>query len=123
MTVTQNSVFFYLSCSAETVRKGILFMTTKTLLITYVLVMNLIAFFTMGIDKRKAVKHAYRIPEATLFTLSAMGGSIGSLLGMYYFHHKTRKIYFRIGMPAILIIHILLLLAFRFYFSDISFLS
>ncbi len=98
-------------------------MSTRSLLIAYVLVMNLIAFFAMGIDKRKAVKHAYRIPEATLFTLSALGGSVGSILGMYFFHHKTRKIYFRIGMPAILLLHILLLLAFRFYFSDISFMS
>lgn len=98
-------------------------MSTKTLLITYILIMNLIAFFAMGIDKRKAIKHAYRIPEATLFTLSALGGSIGSILGMYFFHHKTRKIYFKVGMPAILIIHILLLLTFRFYFSNISFMN
>ncbi len=98
-------------------------MSPRSLLITYALVMNLIAFFAMGIDKRKAIKHAYRIPEATLFTLSALGGSVGSLLGMFYFHHKTRKLYFRIGMPAILLLHILLVLAFYFYFGEISFMN
>lgn len=60
----------------------------------------------MGIDKRKAIKRAFRIPEATLFTVALIGGSIGSIVGMFFFHHKTRHWYFRYGMPAILILQI-----------------
>ena len=61
-------------------------------------------------DKRKAVKRAFRIPEATLFTVALIGGSIGSILGMHIFHHKTRKWYFLYGMPAILLLQVILLL-------------
>ena len=54
--------------------------------------MNIIAFFLMGIDKYKAKKHKWRIPEATLFISSIAGGSIGALLGMYTFRHKTKHL-------------------------------
>ncbi len=64
----------------------------------------------MGIDKRKAVKHAFRIPEATLFTIALIGGSIGSIAGMYFFRHKTRHWYFVYGMPAILLLQIALVM-------------
>lgn len=64
----------------------------------------------MGIDKRKAIKHAFRVPEATLFTIALIGGSIGSIAGMYFFRHKTRHWYFVYGMPAILILQIALVL-------------
>ena len=64
----------------------------------------------MGIDKRKAVKHAFRIPEATLFTIARIGGSIGSIAGMYFFRHKTRHWYFVYGMPAILLLQIALVM-------------
>ena len=64
----------------------------------------------MGIDKRKAVKGAFRIPEATLFIVALIGGSIGSILGMYIFRHKTRHMLFVYGMPAILILQIALFL-------------
>ena len=64
----------------------------------------------MGIDKRKAVKHAFRIPESTLFIVALIGGSLGSLLGMYVFHHKTRHWYFVYGMPAILLLQLIALL-------------
>lgn len=63
----------------------------------------------MGIDKRKAIKHAFRIPEATLFLIAFIGGSIGSILGMYTFRHKTRHWYFVYGMPFILIVQIALI--------------
>lgn len=63
----------------------------------------------MGLDKRRAVKHAFRIPEATLFTIAIIGGSLGSIIGMYYFHHKTRHWYFVYGMPFILLLQIALL--------------
>lgn len=64
----------------------------------------------MGIDKRKAIKGAFRIPEATLFIVALIGGSAGSILGMYTFRHKTRHLLFVYGMPAILILQILLFL-------------
>ena len=56
----------------------------------------------MLIDKVKAKKNAWRIPEATLFLVAAIGGSVGSILGMYTFRHKTKHIQFIVGMPLIL---------------------
>lgn len=85
-------------------------MDVVLLLIAYIVLVNLIGFMLMGIDKRKAIKHAFRIPEATLFLFAIIGGSIGSLLGMYFFRHKTRHWYFVYGMPAILILQIALLI-------------
>lgn len=81
-----------------------------TLLISYVIIMNIIGFALMGIDKHKAKKRAFRIPEATLFTVALIGGSIGSILGMYTFRHKTRHRSFVYGMPAILIIQVVLVI-------------
>ena len=81
-------------------------MNVVTLIIAYVIIINLIGFFLMGIDKRKAIKRAFRIPEATLFLIAILGGSIGSILGMYTFRHKTRHWYFVYGMPFILILQI-----------------
>ena len=81
-------------------------MNVILLLAAYVIVINFIAFLLMGIDKRRAIKHAFRIPEATLFLFAIFGGSIGSILGMYTFRHKTRHWYFVYGMPAILILQI-----------------
>ena len=82
-------------------------MILKIILI-YLLIINLIGFALMGIDKRKAIHHKYRIPEKTLFLTALLGGSIGSILGMQTFRHKTKHWYFVIGMPAILILQILL---------------
>ncbi|MDE6893461.1 MAG: DUF1294 domain-containing protein [Lachnospiraceae bacterium] len=65
----------------------------------------------MGIDKYKAKKRAFRIPEATLFIIATIGGSVGSLIGMYTFRHKTRHRKFVIGMPLILILQIALALS------------
>ena len=84
-------------------------MDVVTLIIAYVIIINLIGFFLMGIDKRKAIKRAFRIPEATLFLIAILGGSIGSILGMYTFRHKTRHWYFVYGMPFILILQIALI--------------
>ena len=56
----------------------------------YLVIMNLIGFAVMGIDKRRAVKRLWRIPESTLFIVALIGGSLGSIIGMYFFHHKTR---------------------------------
>ena len=70
----------------------------------YLGVINLIAFITYGVDKKKAEKHKYRIPEATLILLAAIGGSLGALLGMAVFHHKTRKPKFYITVPLLFIL-------------------
>ena len=80
----------------------------KELIIGYLIVINLIGFALMGIDKSKAKKHAWRIPEKTLFLASLLGGSIGTWAGMYVFRHKTKHWYFVVGMPAILILQIVI---------------
>ncbi len=77
----------------------------------YLAVMNLIGFAIMGIDKRRAEKKLWRIPESTLFIIALIGGSIGSIIGMRVFHHKTRHWYFVYGMPAILILQIAAVIA------------
>ena len=88
----------------------------------YFLLVNLIGFGIMGIDKRKAVKGTFRIPEANLFIIALIGGSIGSICGMYTFRHKTRKWYFVYGMPAILILQIALIV-FLFSYAPIEILT
>lgn len=85
-------------------------MTVIICITAYVVLINLTAFSLMGIDKRKAIKGAFRIPEATLFTVALIGGSIGSIVGMYTFRHKTRHFTFVYGMPAILILQIVLII-------------
>ena len=78
------------------------------LLMIYLVIINLIAFLTFGADKRRARRDRRRVRESTLFLLSVLGGSIGALLGMYVFRHKTRHWYFCVGIPAILILQIAL---------------
>jgi len=73
----------------------------------------------MGIDKSRARKRAWRIPEAHLFIVALIGGSLGSIVGMYTFRHKTRHWYFTIGMPVILVIQIALIIAV--YLSPLQF--
>ena len=73
----------------------------------YLLIINIAAFAAMGIDKSRARNHQWRISEAALFSLALLGGSVGSIAGMRFFHHKTRKPVFRIGMPLILVVQIL----------------
>lgn len=90
-------------------------MLLKILLI-YLLIINAVGFLFMFIDKQKAKKKKWRIPEATLMGIAAMGGSIGSLMGMYTFRHKTLHKKFTIGIPAILILQIGLAVAVIWYF-------
>lgn len=85
-------------------------MNAITLIILYLASVNCISFIVMGVDKHKARKRAWRIPESTLFVLALIGGSAGSILGMHLFHHKTKHWYFLYGMPAILILQVLLVL-------------
>lgn len=68
----------------------------------YLLLINLTGFFAMFLDKQKAKKGKWRIPEKTLFLIAIIGGSLGTTLGMHAFHHKTKHWYFKFGMPLIL---------------------
>lgn len=77
-------------------------------ILLYLLIINAIGFLLMLADKQKARKNLWRIPESTLFTAAAFGGSIGCILGMYTFRHKTKRWIFVLGMPAILIAQIAL---------------
>ncbi len=81
----------------------------------YLLIINIVLFAAMGIDKYKAIHGLWRIPEKRLFTLAIIGGSIGGILGMQCFRHKTKHNSFRYGFPAILVIQILILGAFFAY--------
>ena len=72
----------------------------------YLLAVNILAFVLVGIDKQKARRNAWRIPEKVLMGAVVIGGSIGALLGMSIFHHKTRKPKFYIGIPLIMLIEI-----------------
>lgn len=80
------------------------------LVLLYLIIINAASFLLMLVDKRKAKRGMWRIPEATLMAIAAMGGSVGSLAGMYCFRHKTRHIKFTLGIPLVLIIQILLVL-------------
>ena len=68
----------------------------------YLVVLNVLALVLMGVDKRRAKRHAWRIPEATFFAVALLGGSAGAWAGMYLFRHKTRHWYFVVGMPFLL---------------------
>ncbi len=76
----------------------------------YLIIANITGFASMGIDKKKAEKNQWRTPEATLFLIAAIGGSIGSIIGMRHFRHKTKHWYFVVGMPLILVIQIALVI-------------
>ena len=74
-----------------------------------ILILNVVTFFVYGIDKFKAKKSLWRIPESTLLILAALGGSVGAYLGMKVWHHKTLHKKFSLGVPAILLLHLVLL--------------
>lgn len=83
------------------------------IVLIYLLITNVAGLAIMGIDKRKAIKGAWRIPEKTLFLFSLIGGSVGTWAGMYLFHHKTKHWYFVIGMPLILILQVFGIIYFK----------
>ena len=80
-----------------------------TVICVFLLVMNVLAFALMGIDKLKAKAGAWRVPEKTLFLVTALFGGLGGTLGMYFFRHKTKHWYFKLGFPALLVGQIVLL--------------
>ena len=85
-----------------------MFPTLWKVLAVYLLVINLAAFLMMGLDKLRAKHDRWRIPEKALFLSALLGGSLGSILGMQVFRHKTQHWYFRFGMPMILILQLVL---------------
>jgi len=82
--------------------------------IGYLTAINLVAFVVYGIDKYQAIKGRWRISEATLLILALVGGALGALLGMFIFRHKTRKLKFRLGVPLILILEVVIVYLFMF---------
>lgn len=82
--------------------------------IIYLFVINIITYFLYGLDKQKAKQNRWRIPEKVLLGLAAFGGTIGALLGMRMFRHKTQKWKFKLGVPVILAIQIALVIYFGF---------
>lgn len=87
-------------------------MEDMNLLLGYLIVINIITLVAYGMDKRKAKKETWRIPEKNLLFLTAVGGSVGALLGMYGFRHKTKHLKFVLGVPVLFALHVVLL----FYF-------
>jgi uncharacterized membrane protein YsdA (DUF1294 family) len=87
--------------------------TTRNIII-YLITINIIGFFIMWLDKQKAKKNKWRIKENTLFLVAGLGGGIGTITGMYVFRHKTQKMKFVIGFPAIIIIQILIAIVIIF---------
>lgn len=79
------------------------------ILILYLLFVNLVGFFIMFVDKNRAIKNQWRISEKSLIGICVVGGSIGTLLGMQTFRHKTKHKKFTIGVPVILVLQIILL--------------
>ena len=94
-----------------------LHMTVLTkILLVYLLIANVIAFLMMAVDKWKAKKEKWRIPEKFLFLSAMLGGSIGAIAGMCVCRHKTKHLHFMIGMPVILALQIALALFISFKF-------
>ncbi len=84
-----------------------------TALYVYLAAVNLLDFVLMGADKSKAKRGAYRIPEATLLLFAILGGSVGGILGMLLFRHKTRHAAFALGLPLILLVQLALAYGIR----------
>ena len=85
--------------------------TLKNIII-YFISINIFGFFIMWLDKQKSKKGRWRIPEKTLFIITALGGGIGTIAGMYTFRHKTQKVAFVIGFPFITILEIIAIIYF-----------
>ena len=86
------------------------------IILYYLLIINALGLLFMLIDKQKAKRNAWRIPEATLLTVAALGGSIGCIAGMYLFRHKTKHLKFTVGLPLLLILNFVVLAGIKFLF-------
>lgn len=87
------------------------------ILLVYLLLVNAAGFLLMLVDKIKAKRNLWRIPEATLMGVAAIGGSIGAIAGMNLFRHKTKHAKFYIGLPVILVLQIMAVICIVFYFA------
>lgn len=81
-------------------------------LILYLVTINAVTFLAYGLDKQKAKQNRWRIPEKVLLGLAALGGSVGAFVGMYAFHHKTKKLKFSVGVPVIFVLQLAVLVYF-----------
>ena len=86
-------------------------------IIIYLLAVNIIGFLAMGLDKWKAKRGSWRIPENTLFMFTILGSGIGTIAGIYVFRHKTQKKKFTIGMPVIFILEVILIIYLLYIFK------
>ncbi len=84
------------------------------LIFTYLIIINALGLLFMLIDKQKAKRNTWRIPEATLLTLAALGGSAGCIAGMHLFRHKTKHIKFTVGLPLLLVLNFITLSAIKY---------
>ena len=89
-------------------------------ILIYLVAINIVAFFLYGIDKWKAKRNKWRVTEARLLWIAVAGGSIGALLGMKIWHHKTQHAKFRFGLPAILVLQIAAVLAAGYYYFFVN---
>ncbi len=78
------------------------------LLMLYFILINVVGFILMGVDKKRARNDKWRVQEKTLWTVAWFGGALGNWLGMSYFRHKTKHKLFTIGTPIIMVLHIVL---------------
>lgn len=88
------------------------------IMIPYLVILNIIGFFSMRSDKRRAIAHGPRIPEKKLFTFALFGGSLGCLFGMLVYRHKTKHLSFRLGLPVILLLQVIILTAGHYCFIN-----
>ena len=86
----------------------------------YFIIISVITFLAFGVDKWKAVHNHWRIRESALIGLCVLGGSLGGLLGMYIFHHKVRKPAFSVGIPAILVVQIMIMIMFIVFYKGVA---
>lgn len=85
----------------------------KNIIIIYFTIINILAIGAYGLDKIKAKKGSYRISERMLLILAILGGSVGALMGMQMFHHKTKHMIFKWGIPSIIVIQYVIILLFN----------
>ncbi len=97
-------------------------MLARIILILYLIFINFMGIATMASDKIRAMERRFRIPEAVLFTVAIIGGSIGCIVGMFLFHHKIRMAKFRFGLPLILVLQIGFIVLLRSVMVSIVFL-
>ncbi|MDO5455569.1 MAG: DUF1294 domain-containing protein [Eubacteriales bacterium] len=88
-------------------------MSTRAILLIYLLVINILGLAAMAYDKIRAMERRFRIPESVLFILALIGGSLGCIIGMHLFRHKRRKPAFAIGLPLIFIVQVAAWIALR----------